>query len=128
MDNTLLQSVYNQLKSAVSATTAHVYYLFLPSQELLAEALTVTYEIRNTDNESLFDSRDALRYYRVRVNLNSTSPTNFGTNSIYIRGKMSALTTVNTDVKYVRLLTEDVFYDNELNVFTSFLEFEVQAT
>jgi hypothetical protein len=128
VNQTLLESVYNQIKSAVSATTEHVYFLFLPSEELLQEDLTITYELNNTDNEDTFDSKEALKYYSLRIKMNAPTVRSFSNSSVFIKGNIYVLNQINSDVKQIRLVTEEVFYDSELKVFTEYLQFELQVT
>lgn len=124
--NTILQNnIYSQLKSAVSGETSHVYFLYLPSTELLEE-ITVVYELNNSENEDTFDSKEATKIYGLRVQINAPTSSLFGDISIYIKAKVYNLVQVDENVKHVKLLDEQLFYDDELKVFTEFLRFEIQ--
>lgn len=121
----LKSDIYNQIKGAVSGTTEHVYFLYLPSDELLSE-LTVVYELNNTGNENTFDSPEAEKVYSLQVKLNAPSSNLFEQNSIYIQQAVQRLKAINANIGNVSLTTDTTFYDSELEVFTNFLNFEIK--
>lgn len=125
--NTALQtSTYNAIKNAVSAITSNVYWLHLPSDDLL-NTYSVTYGLNNSANESTFDSPDATRTYSLRINLNAPSADDsFRNLSIYIRDAVYRLSQTVENVRYVRLVTEDAFFDPDLEVYTEFQQYEIQ--
>jgi hypothetical protein len=125
VNSTLLRNVYTGLKSSLSGFTTHVYYLYLPSQELLTE-FTVTYEMNNVANEDTFDSKEAVKTYSLIIKSNSPTANSFGDSSIYIKNAIYSLT--NSGVNCIKLVSEEVFYDSELNVFTEYLNFELQVS
>jgi hypothetical protein len=124
MNQALLTDIYNQIKKAISGSTSHIYFLYLPSEELLSE-ITVTYELNNTDNENTFDSKEAIKYYSLKIKLNAPTASVLENESIYIKRSIYALVNVNQKVQYINLVTEELFFDSELNVFTEFLNFEI---
>lgn len=124
--NTSLQSnILNQIKSAVSGTTSQVHFLHLPDRKLLKE-VTVTYQVQQTDNETTFDSLEGLKTYQLQININAPTAISFGNLSIYIRDAIKRLVQIDENVHYVRLNTEDVFWDDELEIFTELQLYEIQ--
>jgi hypothetical protein len=119
--NTNLQcQIFNGLKSVLSGYTSHVYFLYLPNEKLL-NCLTCVFELNNRDNIATFESKEAIKTYSLKVKLNAPDTTQFGNLSTLIKTKMY------TVGKMVRLVDEEVFYDNQLEVFTEFIQFEVNG-
>jgi len=127
MDSQLLIDVYNQIVKAVSGTTNEVHFLFLPDEKLLKK-VTVTYEMNNTANDDTFDSKEAIKTYSLKIRLNAPQSSLFGNLSIYIKQFIYQLKNINSSIKYINLKTDELFYDNELKVYTDFLNFEIQYT
>lgn len=125
MNQTLLENIYNQLTEAVSGTTQHVYFLHLPSDDLLQE-FTVVYELNNTENENTFDSPEAEKVYSLQVKLNAPTVNLFLQHSIYIKNAVLRLKAINANIGNVSLTTDTTFYDGEFKVFTNFLNFEIK--
>jgi hypothetical protein len=121
MNQQLLKAIYDQLKAA--NVTQYVYFLLLPSEDLLQQ-LTATYELNNIENEDTFDSQEAQKTYRLKIKINAPSTDLITTNSIYIKQKVYALKGMN-NIKHVKLIIEDLFYDSELKVYTEFQEYEI---
>jgi hypothetical protein len=127
MNKSLSISIYNQIRNAISGSTDQVYYDHLPSEELLSE-LTVVYSLNNTDNLLTFEDQEAGKTYQCEVQINDTTSDQFETYSVFIKRSLYDLVKVNQRVKHVKLLNEDVFYDDELFIWTEYLRFEVQYT
>lgn len=122
MNKLLLDSIYSTIYATVSATTKHVYFDFLPDQELLKQ-LTVVYELQNTSNEQTFDSKESNRLYELSVKINAPQLANLSSLSIYnLRESIYKL-----QVSHIRLIDEASFYDSDLKVWTNTTRFEVQS-
>ncbi|HYG03019.1 MAG TPA: hypothetical protein VD927_11285 [Chryseosolibacter sp.] len=122
MNTELLEQIYTSIKGAVSGTTSHVYYFDLPSDELLNE-VTVTYEVNNTSNVSTFEG-EALKIFALEIKINVPSNNQLSILdqlSIYIKQSVDCLS-----VNHIRLNNEDRFKDTELNIYTMFLQYELQ--
>jgi hypothetical protein len=125
MNKSLLTNIYNAIKSAVSGSTSEVHFIYLPDEALL-KLVSVTYQVDNTSNESTFDSLNALKVYSLKVKINAPQSSQLENLSIYIQNKIQSLTSIDNKVKYVKLITEDLFFDNELKIYTEFVSFEIQ--
>jgi hypothetical protein len=120
MNLDLINAVDTAIKNAVSASTSIVEFLYLPSEELLKK-FTVVYELDNPGNEDTFEFSEAIKTYTLKVKLNAPKLSYFSSNSIYIKQRIYAL-----DVSHVKLINEQIFWDNELKVYTEYLNFQIQ--
>lgn len=119
MNKTLQNTIYTALKNALSGTTVDVYFLYLPNEELL-KRVTCIYEINNTDNLNVFESKEAIKTYTLRIKINAPTSTGFSDYSDRIKSKIYSIGNM------VTLIDEETFFDNELNIFTEYLQFEVK--
>ena len=127
MNKSLSVSVYNAIKSALSASTEHVYFDHLPSEKLLSE-LTATYELNNSFNLLTFEDQEAGKTYFLEVKVNDMTSDLFENYSVFIKRQIYRLTQTNSRVKHISLNNEETFFDDELKIWTMYLRFEIQYT
>src|SRR5690242_18035784 len=123
MNKPLLESIKNALTTA--SNCPHVYYLHLPSKELL-RYFTVTYEVQNPENVGTYEDKESIKIYSLRVNLNAPELSNLENKSIYIKNGVYSLRSADPKVRSVVLANEQNFWDSELNIYTEYLNFEIQ--
>lgn len=124
MNKTLLQNIKTQLTATLSGSTKHIYYYHLPNKELLKQ-FTVTYEVQNTGNEKTFEDKEAVKYYSLRVNLNSPTLSDLENKSIYLSNSLYDLKAINPKIKNIVQVDEQNFWDDELNIWTEYLNYEI---
>ena len=125
MNKALTENIYSALRVAVSGLTQHIYFYQLPNEELLSE-LTVVYTVENTSNLFTFEDPEAAKTYSLTVQINDVSASQFSDLTVFIKESIYGLTVSNERVKHIRLNNEELFYDDELNIWTQYLRFEIQ--
>jgi|SRR5579859_6988102 len=125
MKKDLLNSVYTQIKSAVSGyTKTDIYYEILPNEELL-KSYTVVYTVINTSNVDSFDKKETVKNYLLTVQINNPTTNQIIDSLVFIKQKMYGLTSVNSSVIYVKETDENLAYDFDLKIFTGFVKFDI---
>ena len=126
MNTSLLESIYNNLQSAVSGVTnSQVFYLTVPNDEYLSD-LVVVYSIRNNQNVDTFDTKEANKTYELTVKINHPTTEAILTNKVFIVSKIYDLININSAIKCLSMTDDDLFYDFELKIYTDYLKFDLQ--
>jgi hypothetical protein len=107
-----------------ATTCENIFYYHLPGDIDLG-ALSITYELNLQECTDCFDGHSVEKIYGLRINLNAPQLSFFGDHSIYVERWMYRLVQRNSRVHYVKLVDENIVYDDELRIFTQFLSFTV---
>lgn len=122
MNKSLLNSIYSSIKNSVSASTTNVYYEYLPDAELL-KTFTVTYEIRESIVENSYSGKEEIVTYQLDIKLNNPNTGLIIDNIQKIkRGIYDIILSTVIDKRFIN---SDIFFDDELNIYTATLRFEL---
>jgi hypothetical protein len=121
MNKVLLDNIYEQLKSVVSNS----FFLMLPNEELLKET-TVVYDLELSHTEYTFDLSDPSKTYQLTIRINAPSTNLISDKSIYVQQMVKKLTTLNSKIKYVGLIDENLTYNSELDIYTETQRYSIE--
>jgi hypothetical protein len=125
MKKDLLDSIYNQIKQAVTGyTSTDVYYTILPNVELL-KGYSIVYNVSNAANVDSFDTKERLKFYLLSVQINNTQSQPIIESLVFIKAKLLILASVNNNVHYINVTDEDLAYDFDLKIFTGIIKFNL---
>ena len=125
----IFKELITELNSVLRTIITNVHYLVLPDQSFL-EKQSIVYTLTNNDNESTFEKREILKTFQLVLRVNSAKTTKASNNNELeklvdiidpIKNKIYKL-----GVNHVRLITEDLFFDPELDVYTFTYVFELK--
>src|SRR5882672_2107032 len=101
MKKDLLDSIYGQLKKAVSGyTKTDIYYEILPNEELLKN-YSIVYTVINSSNVDSFDKKELVKNYLLTVQKNNPTTQQIIDSIVFIKQKMYGLTSVNSSIPYL---------------------------
>jgi hypothetical protein len=128
MKKDLLESIYGQIKKAVSGyTKTDIYYSVLPNEDLLKK-YSIVYTVSNSSNTDTFDTKEEVKNYLLTVQINNPTTNPIVDSIVFIKQKAYGLASVNSSIKMVTLNDEDLFYDFDLKIFTGYLKYNIQYT
>jgi len=126
MKKDLLDSIYNQIKKAVSGyTKTDVYYSILPNEDLLKN-YSVVYNVSNASNVDSFDTKEKVKNYLLTIQINNQTTNQIIDSIVFIKAQVYGLTSVNSSIKMITEIDEDLFYDFDLKIFTGYLKYNIQ--
>jgi hypothetical protein len=127
MNNGLIQTIHATLKNAVSATTNQVYFIYVPDRLNILKRTTLVFTLNNTGNENTLDFKESNKIYGLtaQVNVPEKHLSDLQQLSIYIRTALYRLERSAPDINYVSLLSDDLQFDEELEVYVYTLSFQI---
>lgn len=120
MNRVLHETIHAQLSG-----NCNTYFYQLPNKELLGKK-TVVWSLKNVRNNSTFENNEAVKEYLLQVNLNSPSINDLINADTY-KNQVNKLVG-KADIKVVSLIDEELFFDDELKIWTEIIVYELQVS